>query len=264
MSAQQLLQAVAVTAELTQTQMSNIAQAAMVEELLSCDFNAVITALVRCRRELRNGGFTLGAVMERIDDGRPGPDEAWAIAMEAQDEAVTVVWCDEIREAFAVARPVLSDGDKTGARMAFKNAYERLVRDAKVQNKPARWSPSLGWDADHRRAVLTQAVETGKLSAQSVAGLLPAPAGVGPVVALLLGNSAGGTLRLASANGEALPAGQSAEIARRCEEIRANLTRAREESEQRRLAEVAAKRAEFETRRAAALAAVAERAREQA
>lgn len=264
MSAEQLLQAVAVTAELTQTQMSSVAQVSMVEELLSCDFNAVITALVRCRRELRNGGFTLGAVMERIEDGRPGSDEAWAIAMEAQDEAMTVVWCDEMRQAFAVARPVLSEGDKVGARMAFKNAYERLVRDAKMQNKPARWYPSLGWDADHRRAVLTQAVEIGKLSAQSVAGLLPAPAGVGPVVALLLGNNAGAPLRLASANGEALPADESAEVARRCGEIRENLSRAREESEQRRLAAVAAKRAEFEKRRAQALAAVAERTKEQA
>ena len=135
----ELLKAIAVTAELTGTQLSAIAQASMAEELLLCNESAVIVALQRCRREVRQGGFTLGTVLERIDDGRPGADEAWAIALEALDEACSVVWCGEIQQAFAIARPVLVAGDKIGARMAFRNAYDRLVRDARVQRKPERW-----------------------------------------------------------------------------------------------------------------------------
>lgn len=249
MSSKHLLDAIAVTAELTSTQLSAIAQATMAEELLPCNEAAVIVALQRCRREVRPGGFTLAAVLERIDDGRPGADEAWAIALDAQDEACTVVWCGEIQQAFAVARPVLDAGDKIGARMAFRNAYDRLVRDARSNRKPAQWSPSLGWDEGQRRAVLTRAVETGVLSDKAVAGLLPSPPGHGPIAALLLGAPAGHSVDL--------DANESAEVTRRCREIRAKLENAMAEGKRKRLEEEERKRAEFEQRKADAARAVA-------
>lgn len=249
MSGDDLVDAIAVTAELTCTQLSAIAQATMAEELLSCNVAAVILALKRCQREVRPGCFTLGAVLERIDDGRPGADEAWAIALDAQDEACTVVWCVEIQKAFGIARPVLAAGDKIGARMAFRNAYERLVRDARIQRQPAQWSPSLGWDHGQRHAVLTRAVETGMLTSKSIAGLLTTQPSTGPIAALLIGAPG-------SAGGDLAP-DEAAEVTRRCSEIRENLARAKAESDLKRQQDAERKRVEFEKRKADAAHAVA-------
>jgi hypothetical protein len=110
-------------------------------------------------------------------DGRPGAEEAWAIAILSQDEADTVVWTDEAAEAFAICQPVLSMGDEVGARMAFKESYLRIVARARSERRPVHWFPSLGWDTTKRTAALTAAVTGGLLPAQSVAGLLPTPAG---------------------------------------------------------------------------------------
>lgn len=109
-------------------------------------------------------------------DGRPEADEAWSIAMQADDEAVTVVWTDEIAAALAAARPVLARGDEVGARMAFKAAYGRLLTQARKELRPVRWIASLGHDVAQRDAVLQHAVELGQLPAPHVAALLPPPA----------------------------------------------------------------------------------------
>jgi len=108
-------------------------------------------------------------------DGRPGTEEAWAIALTSRDEAETVVWTREMAEAFALCSPVLRNGDEVGARMAFKDAYARLVSDARMRREPATWQASLGWDTGKRVAVLQKAVAVGLLPAPSVAGLLPPP-----------------------------------------------------------------------------------------
>jgi hypothetical protein len=110
------------------------------------------------------------------NDGRPGADEAWAIALSAQDEAATIVWTDEIAQAFSIARPVLDQGDKVGARMAFKDAYHRLVQKARQAGHMAHWQASLGWDAELREPALMQAVSTHRLPAPVAAALLPAAA----------------------------------------------------------------------------------------
>ncbi len=94
---------------------------------------------------------------------RIGPDEAWAKALNAEDERNTVVWTDEIAEAFAAARPLLEDGDRVGARMAFKQCYERLTAGKAA---PPRVTYSVGWD----RALRAEAFEQAKAE-----GLLPAP-----------------------------------------------------------------------------------------
>lgn len=227
MNARELLKAVAVTAELTQTQLSDIAQATMVEELMSFGEQAVTVALVRCRRELRPGQFTLGAVLERIDDGRPTSDEAWAVSLDAQDERLTVVRTAEMVEAFAICRPILDSGDKIGARMAFKSAYERIVRDARLQNRPIQWHASLGWDQEGRTAVLTKAVETRKLSAEHVSGLLPSPSDTGPIGALLLGDK-NASLRLVCKDGEKVTESEQERIRTKCAELLDEINRRNE------------------------------------
>lgn len=182
-----ILKAVAVTAELTGAELSEAALRVMAGDLDAYTEAAVLRALDRCRRELKTR-LTLAAVLERIEeqDGRPGADEAWAIALGATDEADTVVWTDEMAEAFAVARPVLEARDKVGARVAFRDAYERLVREAREAGRGCRWVASIGHDATRREAALTQAVERGRVAIASVAHLLPAPTSSSPVGAALL------------------------------------------------------------------------------
>ena len=109
------------------------------------------------------------------DDGRPGADEAWAISLTSRDEAKTVIWTEEMAQAFDVCRPVLDEGDEVGARMAFKDAYNRLVTEARRDGKPLAWNASLGWDLDSRQEALHLAVTRNQLPAPTVAALLPAP-----------------------------------------------------------------------------------------
>ncbi|MDE4918364.1 hypothetical protein ACUXAV_000406 [Cupriavidus metallidurans] len=108
-------------------------------------------------------------------DGRPGADEAWAISLTSRDEAKTVVWTQEMAEAFEICRPVLEEGDEVGARMAFKDAYNRLVTEARRDGKPLTWNASLGWDLDSRQEALHLAVTRNQLPAPAVAALLPPP-----------------------------------------------------------------------------------------
>jgi hypothetical protein len=102
----------------------------------------------------------------KLLDGRPDENEAWAVAITSQDERETVVWTSEMAEAFGLARPLLDAGDEIGARMAFKDAYKRLVDDARATNKPVQWSVSAGWDASRRQIAIEKA---------TVAGLLTGP-----------------------------------------------------------------------------------------
>ncbi len=171
-----ILKAVAVTAELTGTELSAAALELMTDELSVYDENQVLAALTRCRKELKSR-MTLSAVIERIEtaDGRPQADEAWTTAMQAQDESATVIWTLETQQAFFIARPALEINDKTGARMAFKSAYERLVNTARESKKPIEWQASLGWDVEARRIALEAAVTVGKLPSSQASGLLPAP-----------------------------------------------------------------------------------------
>lgn len=112
-------------------------------------------------------------------DGRPGAEEAWAISLTSRDEAETVVWTQEAAQAFSICMPVLDSGDEVGARMAFKEAYQRLVSASRATNERAVWVASLGWDLTRRSAALAKSVTAGLLSAPVVAALLPPPASSG-------------------------------------------------------------------------------------
>jgi hypothetical protein len=176
MASAQLIQAVAVTAELCGRTFSPEAAAVFVNDLDGLDELAVASALKRCRREVR-GTLTVQDVVSRINDGRPGPDEAWA--MLPKDEDTTVVWSEEMREAWGVAIPLLEFGDKVGARFAFREAYMARVNAARDARRPPNWIASLGHDKRGREHVLAEAVSAGRLSltqAQSYVPQLNAPA----------------------------------------------------------------------------------------
>ncbi len=119
--------------------------------------------------------------------GHPSANEAWALVLASQDESDTVVWTEQIAEAAGAAQPVLDVGDEVGARMAFRDAYERILRER--QEKP-RWFASLGTDAGRRAAALDKAVRAGLLTQQHATGLLPAPNDPGPIGAALFDGKA--------------------------------------------------------------------------
>jgi len=108
------------------------------------------------------------------NDGRPGVEEAWAMTVAGRDEAETIVWTQEMAQAWGVAKPVMDSGDEVGARMAFKQAYTRLVESSRRQRIQAVWSASLGFDSERRAAVIGAAVADGRLSESELLGL-PAP-----------------------------------------------------------------------------------------
>lgn len=110
------------------------------------------------------------------NDGRPGPEEAWAIALLSVDETGTVVWTQEIARAMQIARPVLDAGDEVGGRMAFREAYQRLVDEARAAGHPPVWEASEGWDAQRRAVAITEAVELGRLPRSALQSLPPPPA----------------------------------------------------------------------------------------
>jgi hypothetical protein len=107
-------------------------------------------------------------------DNRPGADEAWATALLSRDESATVVWTQETASAFAICRHVL-DTDEVGARVAFRDAYSRLVAESRLMHAPVRWVASLGWDVAERDKVIRRAAVAGLLPAPQVAALLPPP-----------------------------------------------------------------------------------------
>lgn len=111
-------------------------------------------------------------------DGHPEPDEAWSIAIQARDEGSSVVWTDEIADAFLVAAmPLLAERDKVAARKAFIDRYTRNVVGARTAGKRATWLASLGTDQSTRVRAIDQAVAMGRITQEHAEKLLPTPTG---------------------------------------------------------------------------------------
>lgn len=167
-----LVQALQATAELSSTRLSQEAAQMLYDDLKAYDEQAVINALARCRRELK-GKLTVAEIISRIDDGRPGPDEAWA--MLPWDEESTAVLSAEMQEAQNHVR-VIYDHDKVGARLAFKERYTRMVNDARnYGDNPVKWQISIGYNRKGREAPLLNAVEAGYITAQEAGRYIEMP-----------------------------------------------------------------------------------------
>lgn len=110
-------------------------------------------------------------------DGRPGAEEAWAIALTGRDEESTVVWTAETAAALFICRPVLDSSGAISARKSFLEAYTRLVAEARAAHQPAQWVASIGWDKRQHATAIKGAVNAGRLPAPAAAALLDGPAG---------------------------------------------------------------------------------------
>ncbi len=173
MATSRVIEAIAVTAELCGKVFSPAAARQFAADLSAYPEAQVIVALERCRREVK-GILTLADVIGRLDDGRPSADEAWA--MMPHDESQSVVWTDEMAVAYGLAMPLLSIGDKVGARMAFRDCYNHVVTLARAERRAPQWRLSPGRDVDGRRAAIEDAVGKRRLSVAQAMSLLPAEA----------------------------------------------------------------------------------------
>lgn len=168
---ERLINEITATAEVMGTELKPASIMLMTDDLADYSLDSVLAALRRCRREI-SGRLTLAAIIERVQaaDEMPGPDEAWAIM--SRPESDTVVMTEQMGGAMQSARPLLADGDKIGARMAFKDAYTRIVADAREKRIKPKWFVSLGRDKEGRAQPIAEAVRTGKLSLEHSLGLL--------------------------------------------------------------------------------------------
>lgn len=115
-----------------------------------------------------------GVAAVASNDGRPGPEEAWARMPRGERvEDDTVIWCEEERSAYEACRSLLLDGDQIAARMAFKERYEFELAEARAQERPARWTVSAGYDVSHRLAILARAVEAKQIAVEVALQFVP-------------------------------------------------------------------------------------------
>ena len=188
----ELIQAIMVTSELCGRTFSEAAATVFVEDLATYPQAQVLKALVRCRREVR-GALTLQDVISRMEDGRPGVEEAWA--MLPHSEGDSAVWTTEMSQAFSVCVGLIDSGDMVAARMAFKEAYLFQVCQARDAGNPVEWHVTLGHDVRGREAVLIAAVDKGRISYEKAQEFIPSlPMKDGRVADLLAGIA--GTLRI--------------------------------------------------------------------
>lgn len=150
------------------------------EDLADIPEERLAMAFQRARREYEYPKLPPVAFIRRMaganaqSDGRPGTEEAWARMPKGERiEDDTIVWCDEERLAYGACRSLLQDGDKIGARLAFKERYEREVLVARAEGVPVRWTVSAGYDVDHRLGILARAVEEGRISTGTALNFVP-------------------------------------------------------------------------------------------
>lgn len=148
--------------------------------------DAVLAALKHHRKTAKYAPTT-NDIIELLEAGnkRLTSDEAWA--MMPLDEFETVVWTQEMAEAYGIASGILTEGDKIAARMAFRGAYERLCAEAVLMQRPISWSVCVGFDKTRIEPALQKAVAAGRISQDRANKFLPAPMDAGPIAGLLTG-----------------------------------------------------------------------------
>lgn len=165
-----ILEALAVTCAVTNTEMPEAAVRVIAGDLAEYPEQAVIGALVRCRREV-TGRLTLAAILERLDDGRPGPEEAWAAS--PRGELDSIVWTPEWRDAYFAAAPHIDAGDLVAGRMAFLERYRKALAEARASGAAPTWVFSPGHDIRTREPAVQEAVIKGRITTQRALAMLP-------------------------------------------------------------------------------------------
>lgn len=106
-----------------------------------------------------------------VDDGHPTAQESWA--MIPRDDRASVVWSDQMRSAYAVAEPLIREGNISGAFFAYREEYDRLIANARMNRQKPKWSASFGDDKSGRDAALIVAIEKGRLTPERAVQFYP-------------------------------------------------------------------------------------------
>lgn len=152
----ELFRAIAATAELTGTDLTEAAARVFADDLSAYPLHQVLAALTRCRREVK-GRLVLADVISRIDDGRPGPEEAWAL--HPKIEADSAVITQEMAVAYGAARDLIAAGEMVSARMTYCEVYRKQVQSARDEGAGVQWFLSAGDDKSGRAAAIVEARE---------------------------------------------------------------------------------------------------------
>ena len=195
---ERVLRALVVVCEMTGRQVSPDTLDVWDRDLGQYPESWVLGALNRCRRECARP-VTLADILARLDDGRPGAEEAWA--MIPRDESASICWSGEMAIAWGVARPLMDEGDQVAARMAFREAYAREVEQARAAGREASWSVSLGTDPAHRERVILEAVDAGRIGVTRAMACLPDPSVLDPLSVPQLDGPGDWLLRLEGGRG---------------------------------------------------------------
>lgn len=100
-----------------------------------------------------------------------GAEEAWARMPKSEMDSAMLT--DEIAQAIAIVAPMMANGDYIAARMAFKDAYTRLVDQAKIDGRAPVYFPSFGTDKAGAATMLANAVRAGQLTFERAAEVKP-------------------------------------------------------------------------------------------
>lgn len=145
--------------------LSQKAMSSIFDDLEDYPLHIVLGAL-KVHRKTAKFAPTVFDIVEIIKDRTGakhiGVEEAWTIAVESFDEYSTVVWTKEIAEARGIASD-LYQRDKVAARMAFKDAYSRIIKTA----PEPKWFTTIGFDPQRRADAIASAVLLKRLPAGS-------------------------------------------------------------------------------------------------
>lgn len=170
---QKLLEHIAATAETMGQTISPNAAAMMVNDLAEYRTEDVLAALKLVRASASR--FNLKAVIDALEkicpDGRPGVEEAWAMLPKNEQDSAAIT--EEMAEASGFAIPLLNEGETTAARMAFKEAYARIVERNRLAGISPKWFPQLGRDPAMRVTVLQESVRLGRIGAEHAERIIP-------------------------------------------------------------------------------------------
>lgn len=169
MSLEQTMTAFAATAEMLGKSFTDHQLILFAESVEKYDQKQFMDALRRVREECKF--FSLAEVISRIDDGRPDPEEAWSLVR--FDDSETMVMNDDIGKAMGVARTAYEEGDKLGAKFAFKEKYAKVVAEARAKAVRVNWFVSLGYDKSGHAEPVKAALEAGRIDSKTAKEYLP-------------------------------------------------------------------------------------------
>ena len=162
----------------------------MFEMLYHLDFELIRTAMDK-HLSISTYPPTVADVLKHAATGGQqsiSADEAWGLVPKAETESS--VTNSEIMGAWGVAQSIYDDGDKVGARVAFRAAYERLEAERVANGRDSKWWPTLGHDFDGRERAIIEARDANRITIDFAGRLLAdnRPGDCGPFVALLTGS----------------------------------------------------------------------------